>query len=218
MIYKNNVIQLSPEWWQLKVGKISGTRFGQLISTRDNSLLFEVANEKLNGFVSHDDFVSEDMAFGTENEPVAIDKYEDISGIIFQRGGVLISEFNKLHIASPDGINTDLGIIVEIKCTMNGAKQLARFKNGIESDKWGQIVSYFAVSDDVKAVHFISYCPYRPEKEIVSIIVTRETVVKEKTSRTPETTVGDLVKLGRENLTIFEKELNDLISEFILIN
>lgn len=218
MNYKNYIIQLSPEWWQLKVGKISGTRFGQLISTRENSLLFEVANEKLNGFVSQDDFESEDMIFGRENEPIAIDKYEDISGINFQRGGVIFSDFNKLHIASPDGINTELGIVAEVKCTMNGVKQLTRFKNGIESDKWGQIVSYFASSDDIKAVHFISYCPYRPEHEIVSFIVTRETVVKEKTARTPEITINDLVKLGRENLITFEKELNDLISDFVLIN
>ena len=30
--------QHSTEWWQFKVGRVSGTRFGKLISGRDNGL------------------------------------------------------------------------------------------------------------------------------------------------------------------------------------
>ena len=48
--------QKSPEWWKLKVGKVSGTRFGQLISNRENSLVEEIVNELLDGCCEHDDY------------------------------------------------------------------------------------------------------------------------------------------------------------------
>ena len=36
-----NIEQKSQAWWDYKVGKISGTRFGQLISSRENMLIDE---------------------------------------------------------------------------------------------------------------------------------------------------------------------------------
>ena len=37
--------QKSPEWWAYKVGRVSGTRTGQLISARENSLIDEMLDE-----------------------------------------------------------------------------------------------------------------------------------------------------------------------------
>lgn len=214
MNYNNKIIQTSPEWWALKVGKISGTRFGQLISTRENSLLFELANEKMNGYIEQDDFVTDAMQFGIDNEPIAIDKYEIESGFIFDRGGVINSDFSSIHMASPDGIDVANGIVVEVKCTANGAKQLQRFRNGIEADKWGQIINYFAISDSINEVHWVSYCPFRPERELVVYKINRETIVKEATTRTKQQTVRDLVEFGREQLKLIETELDELIINF----
>lgn len=210
------IIQNSPEWWDLKVGKVSGTRFGQLISTRENNLLFECANERLNGSIFQNEFENEEMQFGNENEPIAIDKYSAKTGLDFQMGGVIFSDFSKIHIASPDAVNVDNGIILEVKSTMSGATQLRRFKNGIESDKIGQIVNYFAVSDSVNEVHWVSYCPFRPERELVVRIFNRQSVIKKE--RTKEYTVQDLVIKGREELIKFENELNELILDFCEIN
>lgn len=216
MKYDISIIQNSPEWWALKVGKVSGTRFGQLVSSRENNLLYECANEILNGFIFQNDFESEEMQFGNENEPISIDKYSAKIGLDFQRGGVIYSDFSKIHIASPDAVNVDNGIIIETKATMNGATQLRRFKNGIESDKIGQIVNYFAVSDSVNEVHWLSYCPFRPERELVVHIFNRNTVIKKE--RTKEFTVQDLVEKGREKLAVFQNELDMLILDFCEMN
>jgi hypothetical protein len=207
--------QLSPEWWALKVGKISGTRFGQLISTRENSLIDECLNELLDGYIEPDDYENEDLLFGRENEKAAIDLYEQISGITFaERGGVIISDYSSLSIASPDAVNLDLGIVCEAKCTMHGKTQIKRFRKGIESDKLPQIINYFAQSDDVKQVHWISYCPFRTERPLVSYIFTPDTIVDEK----KKTTIAELVVSGRTKLVEFEQELEKLKNEFITID
>lgn len=216
MNYKN-IEQKSAEWWQMKVGKISGTRFGQLISTRDNSLIFELVNENLDGYIEQDDWQNEDMQFGNENEPIAIDLYEQKTGISFQRGGVILSDFSDIHMASPDAINLEMGIVLEVKSTMHGKHQIKRFITGIDSEYVSQVVNYFACSDDVKAVHWVSYCPFRTERQLVVYIFTRDSVIKKATSRTKEQTVNDLVLLGRNELKNIETEINTVTESFTKI-
>ena len=78
--------QKSPEWWAYKVGRVSGTRAGQLISTRENSLIDDMIDEMLDGFVKPNDFQTDEMIFGIENEEKALDLYSKVSGIDFERG------------------------------------------------------------------------------------------------------------------------------------
>ena len=207
-MYKNNIIQLSHEWWAMKVGKVSGTRFGQLISGRENSLIDELANEILDGMIEQDDYQSEDMIFGVENEEVALSKYEEQSGVFFKRGGVIISDKHpELHIASPDGITECETIVAEIKCTRHGKTQINRFRNGIDKKYIPQVLNYFAVSDRVKEVHWISYCPYRPEIELVVFVVTRDTIIEKKK------TVQDKVNEGLVEMENLKNELDNLLKQ-----
>lgn len=216
MNYKK-IEQLSPEWWAEKVGKVSGTRYGQLTSTVKNSLLEEIVNEMLDGYIQQDDFVTDAMLFGTDNEPIAIEKYEILTGMKFERGGVIFSDFSNIHMASPDAVNLENGIVVEVKSTMKGATQIKRFLHGVETDKIGQIVNYFAVSDDVKEVHWVSFCPFRPERELVVIKFTRDTIISQKETKKngiETVTVQDLVDLGREKLKEIEKNIKTTIENF----
>lgn len=209
--------QRSQEWWELKVGKISGTRFGQLISTRENTLIDDMANEILNGQCEWDDFENEDMLFGVENEPIAIELYEQQSGINFERGGVIISEkYPNIHMASPDAVNLENGVVLEIKCTQHGKTQINRFRMGVESKYMPQIINYFAVSDDIKEVHWVSYCPYRTERPLVIHIFDRNTIVeyKELKSGVTTKTIQDKVNESIEQLIPFQINLKELINKF----
>lgn len=210
--------QQTAEWWAVKVGKVSGTRFGQLISTRENSLIDELANEMLDGQCEYDDFENEDMQFGTENEPIAIDIYEQMTDIKFERGGVIISDtFPNIHMASPDAVNLERGIVVEVKCTMHGKTQLKRFRKGVDIDKMGQVINYFTCSDDVKEVHWLSYCPFRPERPMVVYIFTRDSILetKETKARGIETiTINDKVISGRLALAQLESDVQNLVKDF----
>jgi len=207
----NHSPQLSPEWWELKVGKISGTRFGQATSNRKNRLLYDIINEKLSGYIEQDDYTSEEMQFGNENEPIARDLYIEHSGIAFEQVGAILSDFSPIHMASPDGLNVEKGIVLEIKCTSNGAIHLQRFFEGPEDKYMPQIKNYFAVSDDVKEVHWVSYCPYRPERKLVVFQFIRSDFITEDKKRG----TVDEIEEGRQAIKALEGQLNDLHEKFI---
>lgn len=207
--------QNTPEWWAYKVGKISGTRFGQLISSRENSLIEELADEIMNGYCEISDFEDEDIIFGKENESIAIDLYEEKSGLKFERGGVLQSDICKNHIASPDAINRDnpnYWIVVENKCTRHGKTHLKRFLNGIDTTHKPQTINYFAVEPKVQEVHFVSYCPYRHERPLVVQIIKRDTLIYESARKME--TVQDVCDKTAYFLSRAETNVTDLINNF----
>lgn len=208
--------QKSQEWWELKLGKVSGTRYGQLISNRENMLIDEMVNEVLDGQCEIGDYIDEDMQFGIDNEPITMDLLESQTGIKFKRGGVILSDFSDIHMSSPDGVNTDLGIIVEVKCTMHGKKHINRFRNGVESSHKGQIVNYFACSDDVKECWFVSYCPFRTERPLIIIKFNRDSIIEETTKK--KVTVQEKVIEGRTRLTELKPQLQSVIEQFTTID
>ena len=167
--------QGTPEWHELKRGKIGGTRFGQVISGKKNNLIYELLNERLSPWIDFDDqYIDEDMQFGIDNEPVAADLYEKQTGIKFKQVGCILSDTSPIHLASPDRLSEDNSIVLEIKCTQNGRIHLQRFWEGVETSHMAQIKNYFAVSEEVKEVHWISYCPDRFERPIIPYIFRRE--------------------------------------------
>jgi hypothetical protein len=131
-------------------------------------------NERMSPWLDmEEEYVSDDILFGRDNEPVAREKYIKQSGIQFDEVGAILSDYSGIHLASPDGLNIDSSIVLEIKCTQNGAKHLKRFFHGVDNEYLPQIKNYFAVSDKVKQVHWVSYCPDRPERPIVPIVIDR---------------------------------------------
>jgi hypothetical protein len=225
--------QRSPEWHADRVGSIGGTSFGQVISGKKNRLIYNLINEKLNGYAIEDDYISDDMQFGIDNEPIARDLYIEKSGIQFKQVGMIKSDYSNIHHASPDGLSDDNSIVLEIKCSDDGAIQLQRFFEGVDTAQMPQIINYFAVSDEVKEVHYVSYCPYRDERPIVSFIFTRDTVidtvkveqetqvtdakgnVKTKTIKVErDYTIQDAVIEGRAKIAAIEIEIDRKIQEF----
>jgi len=166
--------QRSHEWHQARCGSIGGTSFGQVISGKKNRLIYNLINERLNGYVTPDDYVSDDMQFGIDNEPIARDLYIEKSGINFREVGMIKSDYSDIHHASPDGLSDDNSIVLEIKATDDGSIQLQRFFEGVDTAQMPQLINYFAVSDEIKEVHYVSYCPYREERPIVSYIFKAE--------------------------------------------
>ena len=209
--------QNSPEWWAYKVGKVSGTRFGKLISGRENMLVDELAAEILEGAIYPDDYITDDMQFGIDNEPVAIDLYEKQTGIKFERGGVIQNPTIKMHMASPDAVNLEREIVVEVKCTRNVYVHLNRFRKGIESKHIPQCINYFASDPLIKEVHCVSYCPFRTERELVVIVLTRGTIIESKTTiknGTINTTIQDKVNEALALFPELERETNELVINF----
>jgi hypothetical protein len=197
-----NCEQRSEEWYRLRAGSIGGTRFGQVISGRKNRLVYDLLEEMLNGYAEMDDFTSDDMQYGIDNEPMARQLYSAQSGIEFQEVGLIQSDQSAIHHASPDGINLERGIVLEIKCTQTGSVHIQRFFEGPESTHAGQNTNYFAVSDEIKEVHWVSFCPNRPERPLVVHILKREQFLNDVFS-------------GRQKVQQIEKQLNELKNKFI---
>lgn len=194
--------QRSPEWFEARKGKISGTKFGQAISTRKNKLIYELLAEQLSDYVFPDDYISDDMQFGIDNEPVARELYAKQSGIDWREVGMIQSEIIQINTASPDGLSPDNSIVLEIKCTRNLDVHLQRFFEGIESQYMNQIMNYFVVSDEVKQVHFVSYCPASETKPLIVYVFEREHYI-------------DLINESREKLRAIEAKLNKMIVEYL---
>ena len=61
----------------------------------------------------------ENFKYGHENEPLAVQKYEDVTGYKVERSGLVVKMGKSFLAASPDGIvideNGDI-IVLEIKC------------------------------------------------------------------------------------------------------
>jgi len=194
--------QGSTEWYQIKHGRIGGTRFGQVVSGRDNMLLFDLLEERASEWMpDFDQYIDDDMQFGIDNEPVARQLYSEQSGIDFEQVGVIMSDFCNISLASPDGVNIERGIVLEVKCTQNGAIHRRRYFRGAETKHMPQIINYFVQSDDVKEVHFVSYCPYVYQRPLVPVIFTAEDFAAD-------------IKKGRVALARVERELIDMEDQF----
>lgn len=214
MNYTQEIRQKSSEWFILRAAKISGTRFGQVISGKKNDLLYKLINEKIKGTSDDDEeaYIDDAMQYGLDNEEHAIDLYEIKSGIKFKRGGVIYSDYSKNHIHSPDAVNLESGIVVEVKCTMEREKQIKRFFDGAESSYLPQIINAFACSDSIKEVHWISYSGFCKQlgnvvmnKEIISIIYKRENYLAE-------------ILKGRNLIKEIEIKVDDMYNKFVVGN
>jgi len=193
--------QLSHEWWDAKVGSIGGTRYGQVVSTKKNRLIYNLINERLNGNIMQDDYTNDDIEFGNDNEPIARQLYIEKTGIEFKEVGMIKSDYSTMHHASPDGLS-DCGKVLEIKCTPNGEIHIQRFFEGVESGYMPQIMNYFAVSDEVKEVHWISYCPYREERPLIEYVF-------------KASDYADKIKEARMKIAAIENEVIKKQNEFI---
>ncbi|MGV8947574.1 MAG: YqaJ viral recombinase family protein [Lutibacter sp.] len=195
-------LQQSPEWWMLKKGKISGTRFGMAISGVKNRLIFDLISETISEYLFPDDYVNDDMQFGLDNEQAALEEYKISTGIDFIQVGAIISDASAIHMASPDAMSVDLTIVQEVKCTQDGGIHVQRFFDGPDKKYLGQIINYFAVDDSIEEVHWISYCPS---------LQARPLIIK-KLLRSDFTTE---INKGRIAIKKIEAELPALIESFI---
>jgi len=198
----HTMTQRTPEWFEARKGKISGTRLGQLISNRKNRMVYELLNEQLSDYLFPDDYISDDMQFGIDNEPIARDMYALQTGIEWQEIGLIQSSLLPMHVASPDGISPDSTAVLEIKCTRSGDIHLQRFFEGVESGYMPQIYNYFAVADEIKEVHWVSYCPERAERPLIVYVFKRENY-------------EDIVAAAREKISMIELQLNNMKSQFL---
>ena len=119
----HNIEQQSEAWHEVRLGRITGTRFKLLMAKESTAsyqdLISNIACEIITGR-AEEVYVNATMENGIETEPFARKEYENIFGVeVKQVGFIIPDEVTPYHEwigISPDGL-LDRGLI-EIKCPL----------------------------------------------------------------------------------------------------
>lgn len=160
----------SPEWYKARVSVFTASRLYELLNTPKETprpYIVEKATEKLTGLPQDADFMSDDMAHGVENEPLAINYY-----MAAKKRRVEEESAFQMHPTLNFGATTDRNvydedgnmIVVEVKCPLTKThikncliKDVSDFKKKRPKYYW-QIVGG-ALVHGAKIGAFISFDP-----------------------------------------------------------
>lgn len=154
-----DIIQGTPEWFEIKYGKVGGSTSKGLFVPSD-TLLLELLAEMTEPFVlDEDQFESPDMIRGKELEPLARSEAEKYTGINFVVPGWIQSLSIPILGISPDGLSEDLTISLEIKCPGPKRHIETVYNNEIPKDNIHQSLHYFTVNPKCEKHYFVSFRP-----------------------------------------------------------
>lgn len=162
---KHLVEQRSEAWHALRLGRVTGTAFKELMSGKAtagyNNLIADIAAEMITETSEDEEnYVSSDMQRGIDLEPIAAKYYETYFDTELESVGFITpDEDNKYHEwvgVSPDRLTLDSGL-VEIKCPKRST-HLYYIKSGKlpSTYKW-QVYGQLFVTG-LNYCDFFSYC------------------------------------------------------------
>lgn len=137
--------QGSVAWLYERVGKVTASRFKDVIAVKKNGeptaerekYLWEIVIERLTG-KPKEHYTNDAMQYGTEQEVFARIDYEAKTGAFVTETGFIESGEVEMCGGSPDGLVDDDGGI-EIKCPWNSAIHLATWINGMPPEHMAQV-------------------------------------------------------------------------------
>jgi hypothetical protein len=168
----HHVTQGTPEWHQLRCGKITSSRMKTLVSSDNLRLIDELITEHELGYYDVDEYTSPEMEWGIDHESQAIEQYEAMTGVSVTRVGMLQSDRYDLLTVSPDGLVGDVGA-VEVKCPKTKTHVRNIRMGVIPAEYRPQVLQYFLVHDKLQWLDFISFDPRLERKPIWIKRVTR---------------------------------------------
>jgi hypothetical protein len=205
MINHKEILQLTPEWAEIRWGKIGGTLSSGLLVKTD-TLFIDILSQRLEYFEMSDSFSNFHTERGLELEPFAVEFLEQKTEVKFGSTGWLQCEENELLGISPDGITEDETIQCEIKCLSRKEHLKILLADEIPSDKINQLVHAFLVNPKLKELHF--FC-YRPEsvKHFHKILGRSSTVNLGTKAKPINKTIDDWCKILRAEADILLKQI-----------
>ena len=157
-----NADQRSPEWFQARAGRLTGSRAADMLATiksgeaaarRDYRM--QLVTERLTGQPQEDGFVNAAMQRGIDMEPLALAAYEAVTGNVAIRTGFL-SHVTHLAGCSLDGHVDNFAGIVELKCPKSSTH--SRYLNeGVLPKEYIPQVTHNAWIAGAEWVDFLSY-------------------------------------------------------------
>ncbi len=172
--------QNSEKWLDQRIGKITGSKVGDLISKKDGSLkkagLYAFIAEQI---ATQEDDGENPMDRGHRLEQEAIEEYEKYTGKKTEKVGICVREDNEKIAISPDRLSDNRKLGVEVKC-LSSAKHIQTIvENRIPSEYEEQMLQYFVVGDGIECVDFVFYDPRVSVKPLNIITHYREDYTEE---------------------------------------
>ena len=142
-----DIEQRSPEWFAVRTGKFTGSKFNDAMSRSKKTgeplkactdLIWQVATERLTGNPV-ESYRNQAMDWGVEQEPNAKNTYEFIEGVsVVEVGFIIHPEYNFIGV-SPDGLIGENEGGLEVKCPWNSMRHLERFIIGMPDEYKAQV-------------------------------------------------------------------------------
>lgn len=154
----HDVKQGSMEWFQLRLGKVTGSRLCKVFKADNLSLMDELIAEDMTETWEDSGYISDEMQRGIDLEPEALDQYEKINGVkLIRHGMIQSSEMPRLSY-SPDG---RVGVIggVEVKCPTSKKHIQYLRQQQLPNDYRWQVLTPFLINPDCLWYDFMSYDP-----------------------------------------------------------
>lgn len=178
-IYRD-IVQGEKEWFEKKLGTISGTYLSEIMGTPKarESAFYEILAERLTPSVDMEYLYENPMARGVRLEPEAVKAFEYVTSKQVERVGLCESDESKWIIYSPDGLIGETEDL-EIKCPLGKNYMKIVLTNEVPKEYHYQIIQGFIVNPKLQKRYFVAY-----NKDIVSypihiIEVTRESLAEE---------------------------------------
>lgn len=207
--------QRSPEWFEMRKGRITSSEIHKIMGKEDFSetaktYLLEKVCEHFNGY--SEPASGQALDWGTELEPVAIQYYEEMTGVKVDKAPFIpIGDF---YGGSPDGLVSTEGII-EVKCPFKSANHFkhgfidspAKFKKATPNYYY-QCVSNM-ICAGVKWCDFISFDPR--VKEGFQMFVFRLELEQEEADK-----VRERVEVATQYMKDLKTEIETIGSKYLI--
>jgi putative phage-type endonuclease len=170
----SEVEQGSPEWFALRLGKVTASRIKDVIattktgySTSRDKYMTQLLLERITNTVA-ESYTNDAMTWGTEQEPFARAKYEGLASTLVEQVAFVNHPTIPMSGASPDGLVMDDGL-VELKCPMSHT-HLESILGGIDDQYMPQVQWQMAVTGR----SYTDLCSYDPRfPEHLQLVVKR---------------------------------------------
>lgn len=178
-----DIPQQSVEWFQMRIGKITGSKLKNIIDLRKKcqiktgdpviTAVSDVISELLTGMSNESDFQSEAMEWGIDTEKEVI---ELIANNQTHQPGFVQNDKYKYFGMSPDLLEgkTNPYAGYEIKCPSSKVYVKTVINNKIPSEYLVQVLSYFVAIDSLSTMHFVVYDPRIKGKSMHKITIHRQ--------------------------------------------
>ncbi len=148
----HDVPQRSPEWYALRVGRLTGSRAADMLSTIKSGeaaarrdLRMQLVVERLTKTLQEESFVNAAVQRGIDLEPAAFAAYEAKTGCLAQRSGFLAHD-SILAGCSLDGHIGAFEGILEVKCPKSATHLKYLQAGAVPSDYLPQITHNLWIS------------------------------------------------------------------------